>query len=47
MVQQQQLSDTLVTNTVLTGQDEGVRKQLLTNWTNELPLNILDRDRYN
>lgn len=44
MVQQQQLSDTLVTNAVLTGQDEGVCKQLLADRTNEFTLNVLDRD---
>lgn len=44
MVQHQQLSDTLMADAVLAGQDERVGEELLTDRADELPLDVFDRD---
>ena len=44
MVQHQQLSDTLVADTVLAWQDQRMGEQLLADRTDQLPLNVFDRD---
>lgn len=44
MVQHQQLSDTLVADAVLAGQDERVGEELLTDRADQLPLDVLDRN---
>lgn len=44
MVQHQQLSDTLVADTVLAGQDQRMGEELLTDRTDQLPLDVLDWD---
>lgn len=44
MIEHQQLSDTLVADTVLAGQDQRVGEELLADGTDQLPLYILDRD---
>lgn len=44
MVHQQQLSDTLVADAVLAGQDQRVGEELLTDGADQLPLNVLDRN---
>ncbi len=42
MVQHQQLSDTLVTDAVLAGQDQRVGEELLADGADQLPLDVLD-----
>lgn len=44
MVQHQQLSDTLVADAVLAGQDQRVGEELLADRADQLPLDVLDRD---
>lgn len=44
MVEHQQLSDTLVADAVLAGQDQRVGKELLTYRADQLPLDVLDWD---
>ncbi len=44
MVQHQQLSDALVADAVLAGQDQRVREELLADRADQLPLDVLDRD---
>ena len=44
MVQHEELPHALVADTVLTGQDERVREQLLAYGADELPLDVLDRN---
>lgn len=44
MVQHQQLSDTLVADAVLAWQDQRMGEQLLADRTDQLPLNVFDRD---
>lgn len=44
MVQHQKLSDTLVTDAVLTGQDQRMGEELLADRADQLPLDVLDRD---
>lgn len=47
MVQLQQLSDTLVADAVLAGQDQRVGEELLADRADQLPLDVLDRDLSN
>lgn len=42
MVYHQQLTDTLVTDAVLTGQDQRMGEELLTARADQLPLDVLD-----
>lgn len=44
MVQHQQLSDTLVADAVLAGQDQRMGEELLADGADQLPLYVLDRD---
>lgn len=44
MVEHQQLFDTLVADAVLTGQDQRVGEELLTDRADQLPLDVLDWD---
>lgn len=44
MVHHQQLSDTLVADAVLAGQDQRVGEELLTDGADQLPLDVLDRN---
>lgn len=44
MVEHQQLTDALVTDAVLAGQDQGVGEELLTDGADQLPLDVLDGD---
>lgn len=43
MVRHEQISDAFVADAVLTGQDERVREELLTDGTDQLPLDVLHR----
>lgn len=43
MVRHEQISDTFVADAVLTGQDERVSEELLTDGTDQLPLDVLHR----
>lgn len=45
MGQKEHLFDTLVTDTVLTGQNQGMREELLTAWADQLPLNVFNGNR--
>lgn len=44
MVQHQQLSDALVADAVLAGQDERVGEELLADGADQLPLDVFDRN---
>lgn len=44
MVEHQQLSDALVADAVLAGQDQRMGEELLTDGADQLPLDVLDRD---